>query len=334
MTTKKVKFADADLATEQFTSLNDEFYNLAAPAEYFRFRLRTLLVLAGRADGVGRLIEEGIEYGPITLKAMDEQPEMTDEEDAARVERYVQSEAQNLFHHTAECLVRLVLAHLDMPGCPWLELARLKQPGAFASQLARFVDHRETDWRERVGTMFLGGPTPETSSGPRTQEGLDEVAGVYVELLAVLARRLQDDSTLYNSTKHGLAVVTGPQSIQFQDEATGSVFLGADGPASTFLQIVQDGAGGWCWEKATRWLNTPETLMLTELAIQLIDTLWTMARVRYTGVNEGRLHYWDRAKWERLKSEARPLHPMKLFSVKLNYYLPARPLTGDSPGEI
>lgn len=83
MTTKKVRSADTDLATEQFSSLNDEFYNLAAPGEYFRFPLHTLLVLAGRPDEVGRLIEEGIEYGPITLKAMDEHSEMTDEEAAA-----------------------------------------------------------------------------------------------------------------------------------------------------------------------------------------------------------------------------------------------------------
>jgi hypothetical protein len=60
--------ADEDITAARFQQLNERFYT-ADPADYFRVRLSTLVLVAGRAGDLLGLLKEGVEYGSIRAKA-------------------------------------------------------------------------------------------------------------------------------------------------------------------------------------------------------------------------------------------------------------------------
>ena len=112
--------ADRTLAREQFPDLNREFYT-AEPGDYFRCRLRSLLITISNSPAINEALKQGITYGKIGLRL---RPNA--EPDDKAVELYGSMESVNLLHHVGECMLRLYLAHVEQQPCPWLELSRLR----------------------------------------------------------------------------------------------------------------------------------------------------------------------------------------------------------------
>jgi hypothetical protein len=99
---------DEDVTAARFQQLNKRFYT-ADPADYFRTRLSTLMLVAGRPGDLLGLLKEGVEYGRIRSQA-----DTNAEVDAAGIDRYVTVESQVLLHHVAEALIRLFLAQISV----------------------------------------------------------------------------------------------------------------------------------------------------------------------------------------------------------------------------
>jgi hypothetical protein len=94
--------------------LNHDFYRLE-PATYFLFRLRNLLLSAGRGLELVQLLEEGVEVGVFTLNVNEgSAADSLDEEQQDHQHAFVTLETEVLLHHVSETLLRLYLARMSM----------------------------------------------------------------------------------------------------------------------------------------------------------------------------------------------------------------------------
>ncbi len=125
------------LATENYAALNERFYE-ASPHEYFDQRLGLLLLAAGKPEEVEKLLQGGISFGQLGLRATQDEAQHATESPETKQrkrERFITAEAEVLLHHASEALLRLYLAHEPVIGadgppaihpCPWLQIARLR----------------------------------------------------------------------------------------------------------------------------------------------------------------------------------------------------------------
>jgi hypothetical protein len=156
--------ADEDITAARFQQLNERFYT-ADPADYFRIRLSTLVLVAGRAGDLLGLLKEGVEYGRIQAKA-----DTDAEVDAADIARYVTIESQVLLHHAAEALIRLFLAHVGNPPCPWFELSAETDFGNFKRRVQDQLvkPRRRGALEEEAAFVLLWEAGSSTGRGCRT----------------------------------------------------------------------------------------------------------------------------------------------------------------------
>ncbi|GAA2476232.1 hypothetical protein [Streptomyces gobitricini] len=284
---------DEGLAVEQYPDLNRQFYS-SDPVTYFRNRYYLLLLAASKADRLDQLLEEGINYEGITAKS---QPTDPDDEDERLHQTFVITEAEVLFHHASEALLRLYFAHMGRPQCPWLEVARLTSFSKFKRHVARLRDHEIP--RKQIGQVFLGSMPDQPTE--EWQTSADAIA----RLLRIVAQRTLEDAHLYNSSKHGLAVVSGPASLTISSPAGSS--LNASGPSITFLELSTD-RGKWC--KTTRWLPAQQSLWLTNLVLVEMRALWNVAKARYVDADISRVETIRPEALNELQASAAPLRRM------------------------
>jgi hypothetical protein len=264
---------DTDLAPEQFPELNMQFY-ATNPASYFKRRLHLLLIAAGASDTVQELLTEGVRYEGII--SMLEPPEDTDAEERER-QAFLTTEAEVLLHHASEALLRLYFAHVERPQCPWLECARLRSFTKFNQQVDAFRQLPLRNYRQDVAEVFLGSMPDESNS-----EAVEAVETIG-RLLKVLADRLLEDKNLYNSAKHGLAVIAGESSIAISSDG-GELAFGSQGQSLSFLETRDISVKEPKWHVTTRWVNTKQAMWLTMMAITEMMSLWSVAKYRYADV--------------------------------------------------
>lgn len=302
-----VKQEDEDLATEQFPDLNRQFY-ASNPAAYFKSRLQLLIMSAGATDQVGHLLANGVEYEGIQAKATSG----VSDEDTREHSAFVTTEAEVLLHHVAEALLRLFFAHADVPLCPWLECARLRNFALFNKHVADISSSGSASQREQIAQVFLGS-VPEQDDTVGT-EAVDTVQ----RLLKFLATRLLDDKNIYNAAKHGLAIVAGTASIAVDDD-TGAPVFGHRGPSVTYLEVPTEERR---WRLTTRWVNTRQAILLTSLTVMQLHSLWVVARYRYTGVEASGVEVITRDALDRvLTGDFANDGPVTRFSQQLAYYV-------------
>ncbi|MFJ3439880.1 hypothetical protein ACIPM2_01670 [Streptomyces sp. NPDC086081] len=289
------------LAVEQYPDLNREFYS-SDPVTYFRNRYYLLLLAASKADQLDQLLANGVSYEGIT--AQSELTEPTDEDERLH-QAFLITEAEVLLHHASEALLRLYFAHEDLPECPWLEIARLTKFSEFKRRVAQLRDHSIP--REHIGRIFLGS-VPDQHDDERQL-----LIGAIERLLRIVARRTLEDAHLYNSSKHGLAVVSGPASLTITSDQTGASF-DSSGPSISFLELSGDRTK-WC--RTTRWLPAQQSLWLTNLVITEMRALWEIARARYTEVEISGV---DAIRPEALNELQASAAPVRRVSMPLKYY--------------
>lgn len=252
--------------------MNRAFYE-TRPWEYFRHRLRSLMVNVGAPQGVEALVRKEVRIGRLTMKhdsAADRDPER----EAKDRENYLIAESEALLHHASETLLRFYVAHEHLPACPWIEIGRIRTPKQFKDLVRRrFLGDMPNDERQDlVAAVFYGAPEP--TNFPDWRKGASNID----DFLTYFARYFLD-SDPYNALKLGLAVRPGQAAMQLDD----GELIKADGPSIEFLSIRRNAAGDLRWNQVIKWLNPDLSLSLTHIAVHLIESLWDLARLRYTG---------------------------------------------------
>jgi len=254
----------------EYDRLNQAFYG-AEPASYFRTRLNMLVLAASRGAGIDELVE-GSKFDVLTVRAdpaVQVDPEVTE-----RVVRaYVTTEAHTLRYNASEALVRLFLAHAATSRCPWAEMAALRG----ASALNAYVDKlRGTEpINDAIANVFTGNYPDVDSEAIQASERIIRLAAGF----------LHDERNLHNAVKHGLGVVVGRTDLQLTRDHDGETMLALDGPSFVYLESKKaERPKTWDWSETTSFVELTETMLMTNLLINQIDALWTVARARYTSV--------------------------------------------------
>lgn len=273
-----------DSATGEIAELNERFYE-AEPADYFHIRLLSLLVLGARPEAVMDVLKSEVTYDGIVAQVSDDT-----EIEPSSLRQYVAMESQVLLHHAAEAVLRLFLGHRDDVACPWLEIAADRDFARFKSRVDEEIikPRRTGDLEGEVMWVFLGHrqPPPEADA-----EEWQSPAMNLTKFLRVLADRWLSEATVYNAIKHGLAIVPGEAVIQFAPEGGEMIRLG-DGATVELLTSTPWKRGSREWSLTTRWLDVGGSLALVQVAQQMIDSLWYVARFRYAnGEGGGRLFF-------------------------------------------
>lgn len=288
---------DELLATENYRELNRTFY-AAKPQDYFSHRLQNLILVAGKREGLDRLMAEGVEFGDLkappaatanlSVAANGAASDDSDKEaEAAKAaEHFVIAEAEVLAQHVGETLLRLYLAHefaagAAPPDCPWLEISRLRSFSQFKNKVrARFDPERDPDDPTHLGAIarvfhLTDNPTSMSESAIPDDEwnrSLRNIEGY----LRGFAHEFLDRAALYNAAKHGLALRPSEMKMRYGD---GKV-VSAEGPIIQYLEIrEQDGVPRW--SQVNHWVKPDRQMALIFRACQLIERLWDVARLRY-----------------------------------------------------
>lgn len=286
---KEKQNPDDLLAPEQFPDLNRSFY-ATKPWEYFNYRNHLLMLVAGAADRLVEIAEDGVTYKGLTYRENpgEEKEEDGDQAEVAK-ENFVIADSEALLHHTSETLLRLYLAHEGGKPCPWLELAGVRTPGQLKEMLEdRFLgDLTVRERRARVASVFFGvdsrrrlSPTPPEDDW---KMGLDNIES----FLTYFARHFLD-ADIYNALKHGLAVRPGDSATRVGDGA----LLSAEGPAIEYLSLRNDPSGKRRWHRSTSWIQADHSMALVYLASRLMESIWRIARLRYLGEQPEGLDLW------------------------------------------
>lgn len=265
-----------DHLTATYRRLNSDFY-AADPADYFHVRWLALMLLAGRPDETLSLFGEGITVGHVHAKLEDPQT------DAEGVRDFATMESQILLHQACETLLRLYLAHVGRPPCPWLDLSGETSFAHFKKRVRSEILTADID--QPVADVFLGG-AKEAFNGLGDEGWADAVRNL-TSFLRTFADRWLEEAHAYNSLKHGLAVL--PSAVQLSFAAEGDPLeqarLLAQGPSLDFLECTPWEGGRRSWRRTTTWIDVSESLAFTDVARSMIASLWEIARMRYTDVD-------------------------------------------------
>lgn len=263
---------DSGLSEVNYGPLNAEFYR-ANPHEYFVRRLNSLILQAGRPDDLDRLMREGIEYRTLTVgPAADTEHQ---DQDADDLETYLALEAEILYHHSIETLLRLYLAHESSPTCQWLELARLRGPADFKERVEeRFLSDQlsKAEKWERLHPVLVGAPA---ESLPHGEEQLIRVMDALESAMTTFASDFFGGANRYNAAKHGMAVRAEEQALRVGEGGR----LSAQGIAIDYLEAKGQPKR---WHRTTAWVDTDMRMGLTRIAAYLIQAVWEIAKKRYT----------------------------------------------------
>lgn len=317
---------DDGLIPEQFGELNRAFY-ATRPWDYFNHRNHLLMLAAGAGERLVEIAKEGVEYRG--LKYQEESGEGSGEPlDPEAREQFLITDSEALLHHASETLLRLYLAHEELPPCPWLAMARVRNFGKFKKMVEkRFKsDGPWSDRRALLAPVFFGAkdrtavePTP---SAEVWESGLENIEA----FLAYYARHfLESDG--YNAFKHGLAVRPGEQMTQLDDGA----LLKAEGPAIEFLSIRKNAEGVPRWNQSIRWVRPDHSMGMVFLAARLMESLWLIAKWRYVGEKPEAISLWERPAYAdvttRLDDGEKAAVFLETMHMELAYYV-----AGEDPG--
>lgn len=251
---------DRNLAPEQFRGMNRTFYR-GSPHSYFNRRLTSLILAAADNQRVGQAFEEGVTFGNLTIQGG---------EDYDETERmnYSVTESVVLLHHVSEALVRLFFAHEGKPPCPWLEVARLRHFPTFkrkAAELANSIDTPATI-RSLLEVFRGNADTSKLVDYGWSTEKWDEDERGLKALVGGAAHRLLDEGNMYNSAKHGLALVAEEIGVEWSSETTPpDLGLSNQGPSLKYLEVKENKERGKQWHESLTWINAASYMALTQL---------------------------------------------------------------------
>lgn len=263
-----------DLAAE----LNRGFY-ANRPSDYFRQRLFSLLLTTTKAEELGDVIKGELTYGPVRMLFPADQD--SDEETQAFLDRFLVLESEILLHHVTEVLLRLALAHEGSPACPWVELVENRDFAGFKRRVeTEFVIPSPNQIDLRWSRVFLGSTEPLTPPEVESDKDWDDCWTSIARILQLVTNRYLQHSNIYNATKHGFGLVTGSASFSMAPDAEGRGF-NHEGFAVEHLKRGRHHEGVTAYERTITWIEPTEGLILSFLAVHLMESMWNVARWRY-----------------------------------------------------
>jgi hypothetical protein len=172
---------------------------------------------------------------------------------------------------------------MDLPECPRLEIARIRSPGDFKRQLESKVLKPEFgELAETLMPVFYYSDEVFGLLDPKPS-----VAAVTDAKLAVaswaqtLGSMLLERSTLYNVAKHGFALQAGEGGFRLGSElAGGDPAFSFAGSSIAYLAVV-GAPEDRRWAEQMSFIDPAESVACSIMACNLIEQLWTIARVRY-----------------------------------------------------
>lgn len=281
------RIEDIGLAVGQYDELNRQFFTgQHAPHVFLRHRLQGALLMGDGGEqvqaAVQAALDRGVTVGELAARG-DMRPDDATDEDRAL---FSALEAIVLFHHAAETLLRLLLALENDELCPWLEVTRLRYPGAYPTALrdlrTRLLEPATQDNLAKVFYHRRDRHTPFVRDG--NMDELDSAMKGLTMLIAECCEKLDSEASLYNSAKHGLSAVPGNAAMQFQQQGDpdNPILKAGDHPSITLLEAVpSEDAGRKQWQQTTHWIRADRRLALTHMVIEQIENLWNVAHLRY-----------------------------------------------------
>ncbi len=254
--------SDEAIVTERFESLNQRFYS-GDPAAYFRARIvgaRRLLPRDEGADGSGEKFMQAVRFDDVALA------------------KHIAVDAQVILHHASEAVLRFFFSHRNQPPCPWLELAGENKFANFKKLVSSWLEEPRLRDR-RVAWVYLGSEDPPSDVNADAWAKATENATAFLKKFAAV---WLNESNVYNSLKHGMAVSAGPSTFQIAADDSGSGFHRlADSMAVEYLEVEKWSDGRRTWSLTTQWIDAQEALDLAGAACRLLESAWNLAKWRY-----------------------------------------------------
>lgn len=271
----------ADLDEHEFESLNRSFYR-ADPAEVIDQRLWMLTQFLGDEQLTASESADGVSMTRAGVPSVEE-----------RVQ-FVALESTLVVHQAAETLLRLCLAHWDNALCPWWELTKLRDRGAFPTGVKRIKNSLQSDetldellhivsWSGDKAVMDASGTWKHPDGWERHRDGLRDLIEYCCDLIL-------DGAELYNAGKHGLAIL--PEEVEFK--INDGKILSASGPALTVIQQVNSG-NERRWARVTHWVKYQQSIVMCGLISSAMRSLWECGKQRRIGgADESKITVFDR----------------------------------------
>ncbi|MBT0566072.1 hypothetical protein [Williamsia sp. CHRR-6] len=264
------------LARELFPELNATFYT-ADPAAFLHLRIEMLSLMALSMADLAPVLAKHRRIGAVEFNP-------TGPPDDDQRQRYLVAEAQIVFHHAAEMILRMFFAHVEAPDCPWLGMASSTSFVEFKHKVEATLKagFDEAD----IANVFLGGSDP-IDAAIRVTDGefADSVKAVRL-LLGFCADRLLTESFLYNAAKHGLTTVQLDESTKLSWGAKDKDRITIHtGPMLAYLHkpaAPNAPKEGPKWHISTTGPLPDQDLAVSTLVYRALRSLWSVAKRRYT----------------------------------------------------
>lgn len=221
----KIASPDRKLDPAQFLQLNTQFYE-GFHQELVMGRLGILCAMHETPEVIENLLAGGVIWGRLRMKV---EP---DEELRETLQRNAELELVALHHHAGEMLFRVFWVHAHGEPCPWLALARLRNPGDLKTAAEKYL-HGQL-WTDQ-GDRLRGHAAAVWGSSAVDSEGvIHESLAASVDAVAQwieTAARTVLDAPLYNAYKHGMAVVAGNPFTMSMGDPSSPASVALDAPA-------------------------------------------------------------------------------------------------------
>ena len=272
-----------ELVPPDYDDLNRQFYHEHGPGEFLLMRFHALCVIGGAYEPFKNILAEGVEFAGSTLSLVStDDPDSTEvESDLAFQQHYLRIETHHLKHLAIETLLRLFLGHKDSPECPWFEISKEFNFRTFKQSVDSLIVNAERETLQSdVAFAILGHSGDFTTA---SEEILNHSSNL-ARFLRLFASDWLAEAKSYNATKHGLTAIPGKANFSIGISPDEMIEI-AYGDRLAHLSTK-----GWIddrrdWAVTTRWIRKEQAVPSTYITIQMLRSLWSVARVRY-GLSE------------------------------------------------
>ena len=177
----------------QHPELNAVFCT-ADPAEVHQDAVESLSLMACTDEQLGPAFAAERTIGTTYLGPMSTPPQ------EAR-QRYIRMESVMVAHHASEALLRLFLAHVEHPECPWLGMSASTDFRDFKAAVNTILGNGCE--REQIAMVFLGGTSPQDACIQLSDQEFEDAIDALDMLLFDCASRCLGDSSLQRRQTRG-----------------------------------------------------------------------------------------------------------------------------------
>lgn len=250
----------------QYQSLNKTFLE-GINTEYFSLSTSIAAACLSKSKEILKILEEETNIGKLKIKfdEKDRQKTLDTLTKSAKIDVFT------TYYHSIETLFRLFFAHMDVPQCPWIELASLTNFRKFKELIKKASENELDSQKGRISEAFLGTKKHNEKSF-LSKDKFDLSTNNINNFLIYFANDLLKN-VQYNSYKHGFAVFPGKSSISFGELISHR--------GDSIMSLVTDDKS--IWNKEVIFFECDLKISLVVIAQRLIEQIIGIAKCRYLG---------------------------------------------------